>query len=240
MLADISTIIWKERKTVFQHKGSRSRFLIILLTPVMLATFFAWQWGPDWLAELPPLVLAVIVPVMLVGVMIPESFAGERERHTLGTLLASRLPDRAILLGKLAAPVAVGWGATLLFLLLSAVTVNVANWEGKILFFTPEIGLGSLVLSFIMATLTAGAGILVSLRASTVQQATQVLMAMLIVPAVIVQLVPLLFRDRIGQLIEAINGPQLLLAFIVTMAVVDVVLFVLAVASFRRSKLAWD
>ena len=123
MLTDILTMVWKERQTVFQQKGSRSRFLMIMITPVLFATFFAWQWGPDWLYELPPLVMAVIIPVMLVGVMIPESFAGEKERHTLGTLLASRLPDRAIFLGKLIMPVAVGWGAAILFILLSALVV---------------------------------------------------------------------------------------------------------------------
>jgi ABC-type Na+ efflux pump permease subunit len=41
--------------------------------------------------------------------MITDSIAGERERQTLETLLASRLPDRAILLGKVAAITLLGW-----------------------------------------------------------------------------------------------------------------------------------
>jgi ABC-2 type transport system permease protein len=240
MLTDIRTMVWKECQTVFQHKGSRSRFLIIMLTPVLFATFFAWQWGPDWLYEIPPIFMAIIIPVMLVGVMIPESFAGEKERHTLSTLLASRLPDRAIFLGKLLTPVAVGFGGAILFILLSAVTVNLANWEGRVLFFSPEIGLGSLALSFIAATLTAGAGVLVSMRAKTAQQASQLLMAMLIVPGILLQVIPLLFMDRIDELIEAINGPRTLIAVIAILLAVDLVLMILAAASFRRAKLAWD
>ena len=53
---------------------------------------------------------------MMVSSLVADSFAGERERHTLETLLASRLPDRAILAGKLLVPVAVAWGAALLAL----------------------------------------------------------------------------------------------------------------------------
>ena len=36
------------------------------------------------------------LPLILAGVMITDSLAGERERQTLETLLASRLSDRAI------------------------------------------------------------------------------------------------------------------------------------------------
>jgi ABC-type sulfate transport system permease subunit len=53
-------------------------------------------------------------------------------------------------------------------------------------------------------------------------------------------IVLLLFRDRIGDLIEAINGPQLLVAIMVTLLVVDIAVLILAAFSFRRSKLAWN
>jgi ABC-2 type transport system permease protein len=54
------------------------------------------------------------------------SVAGERERRTLETLLASRLDERAILFGKLLAARAYGWGLTLLSLLLGAASVSLA------------------------------------------------------------------------------------------------------------------
>ena len=49
------------------------------------------------------------LPLILAGVMITDSLAGERERQTLETLLASRLSDRAIVLGKVAAITLLGW-----------------------------------------------------------------------------------------------------------------------------------
>lgn len=237
MLEDILTVIWKERRSAFRYQGSKSRFLLLLLSPVILATVFPITYGPDWLSELPPLVLAFIVPTILVGVMVPDSFAGERERKTLETLLASRLPDRAILFGKLLTPVIASWGVTLAFVLWSMVLVNLVHGRGEFLFFSATIAWGSLALSFLMASLTAGAGVLVSLRAQTAQQAAQILMAMILIPAMLFQVVPLLFRDQIGQFIQAVNGPQLLTIVVAVLAVLDLVVLVAAVARFQRSRL---
>ena len=237
MIEDILTMIWKERKSQFRVRGSRMRFLLMLASPVLLATVFPITWGPDWLAEIPPLIIAALVSVILVAVMVPESIAGERERHTLETLLASRLPDRAILFGKLLMPLAMGWGVAMLCLLLSLVVVNVAHWEGQLLFFTPPIALGSLALSFLMATLTAGAGVFISLRTATAQEATQILTAIILIPPMLLQVVPLLFRDQMKQFIDAVNGPQLLAIVLAVLAVLDVIVLLGTVARFRRARL---
>ena len=240
MIEDILTMIWKERKSQFRVRGSRMRFLLMLASPVLLATVFPITWGPDWLAEIPPLIISALVSVILVAVMVPESIAGERERHTLETLLASRLPDRAILFGKLLVPLVMGWGMAMLCLLLSLVVVNVAHWEGQLLFFTPPIALGSLALSFLMATLTAGAGVFISLRTATAQEATQILTAIILIPPMLLQVVPLLFRDQMKQFIDAVNGPQLLAIIIAVLAVLDVIVLLGTVARFQRSRLSLD
>jgi ABC-2 type transport system permease protein len=237
MLDDILTLVWKERKSQFRMRGSRMRFLTMLLSPLLLATVFPITWGPDWLAEVPPLFVAALTSVILVAVMVPESIAGERERHTLETLLASRLPDRAILLGKLLVPLAVGWGAAVLANLWSAVVINLAHWQGEILFFTLPITLGSLALSFLMALLTAGAGILISLKAATAQEATQMLMFGLLIPPMLLQVVPLLFREQMEQFLDTVNGPQLLLMVLAVLVVLDVAVLLAAVARFQRSRL---
>jgi len=237
MIDDILTVIWKERKSQFRVRGSRMRFLLMLASPVLLATVFPVTWGPDWLAQVPPLIIAALVSVILVAVMVPESFAGEREHHTLETLLASRLPDRAILFGKLIVPLAVGWGAAMLCLLISLAVVNVAHWEGEILFYTPPIALGSLALSFLMATLTAGAGVFISLRTATAQEATQILTAAILIPPMLLQVLPLIFRDQMAQFVDSVNGPQLLAIVLAVLAVLDVVVLLGTVARFRRARL---
>ena len=237
MFDDILSVVWKERKSQFRVRGSRLRFVMMLFSPLLLGTIFPITGGPEWLVQLPPLVVATITSVILVAVMVPESIAGERERHTLETLLASRLPDRAILLGKLLVPMAVGVGAALLANLCSLIVVNVAHWQGEFLFFSPPIALGSLALSFLMALLTAGAGVFVSLKVATAQEAAQILTFAIILPPVLLQLVPLLFRDQMQQFMERVNGPHLLLIVLTVLLVLDVAVLLAAAARFQRSRL---
>ena len=235
---DVAAVMWKERKGILRFRGSRSRLLLTMLSPILLATFFPWHWGPEWVSQVPPLVLAFIVPAILVGLTVPDSFAGERERHTLQTLLASRLPDRAILWGKLAVSLLFGWGITLGMMLITLVVLNIAFWDGQLIMYTLPIGLGSVALSFISASLTGGMGVLMSLRSETAQEAAQKLMGFIMVPAILVQVVFFAFQDRAVQIIEAINGPRLLVTVLGAMLALDVVIMLLVMRSFRRSRLA--
>jgi ABC-2 type transport system permease protein len=186
------------------------------------------------------LIIAFIAPAVLVGVLIPDSFAGERERHTLGTLLASRLPDQAILLGKMIPPILMGWASGLLFNLLSLIIVNIAHGDGGLLFYTPTIAFGILALSFLSSTVMAAGGVLTSLRSETVQDAAQKLMTFVLVPAVLVQVVPLLFKEQVFALIGGVDGQQALKISVVILVVIDATLFVLAFTRFRRSKMYLD
>jgi ABC-2 type transport system permease protein len=237
MLHDILTVIWKEKRSLFCYRGSRSRFLLVLLTPLLLATVFPWQVGTDWVEEVPSVLLSAVIPLVLVGVTIPEAFAGERERHTLDTLLASRLPDRAILLGKVAVSLLFAWGVTLVVLLLSLVTVNVAHWDGRLLFYTPIIAFADLAVSLIVALLCSGLGILISMRSSTVQEAAQILMAIFLVPLMLVQVVGLVFIDQLRDLIDAVDGRQILAVVLVVLGLLAVGALAAAMARFRRSRL---
>jgi len=240
MIEDIFTVIWKERKGMFRFRGSRSRFLMILLAPLLMAIIFPLQAGPDWVEALDSVFIAVFIPIILASITIPDSFAGERERHTLGTLLASRLPDRAILFGKVAVTVAFAWGVTLAAIFLGLVIVNVAHWEGKLLLLTPTIALADLALSFLLVTLTTGAGILISLRSKTVQEAMQKLTAILLFPPMVLGMFMMLLQDRVRELIRAIQIEQILLIVVAILVVIDVVVFVAAMTRFQRSRMYLD
>lgn len=243
MKDDILTVIWKERKGMFRVKGRRSQTLLTMLSPLFLAIYMPWSTGVEWVDRSMSLLLAIIVPFILVGITIPDSFAGERERHTLPTLLASRLPDRAILFGKIAASVALGWGLTLLVLTVSLVTVNVLHWPGHVLFYQPSLLLADLSVSLLVALLTAGLGVLFSLRASTVQQAQQATMSVMLLPAMVLQF-GLLFiiqsqsaRKALDSTLGALSFGQLVFIIVAILATVAGVLLAAALARFKRSRL---
>jgi len=240
MIDDILTVMWKERKGMFRYRGSRTRFLMVLVTPVLMAIVFPLQAGPDWVERLDSVFIAVFIPIILVSITIPDSFAGERERHTLGTLLASCLPDRAILFGKVAVSVAFAWAVTLVAILLGLVTVNVAHWEGKLLLLTPTIALADLGLSFLLATLAAGAGVLISLRSATAQEAAQTMMAVFLLPPMLLGMVLLVFSEQILGLLATLDGTQILFIAIVVLAAVGLGLLMAAMARFQRARLILD
>lgn len=245
MLDDIGTVMWKERKGLLRQGGSRARAVLTIgITVVMIAVIMPLQMGRDWVDTAWSLIASVVLPMLLVGTTIPESFAGERERHTLETLLASRLPDRAILFGKLALAIGYGWIMTLVFLLLSLVVVHILHWDGQIMFYKPTIALANVAVSLLMSLLVAGLGVLISLRSATVQGAQQALVGGLMVPLMLVQVVPFIFlslvpdgRARLVEFLAAAGSAPVALTVLAVWAVVDVGLLLAAIARFRRSRL---
>src|SRR5437868_8293881 len=104
MLEDVLTVVWKEFKEILQGSSrSRSGGLIRILIPIVLVgVLLPARNGAEYLRGPAPLLgLAWILPMVSISLTV-DAFAGERERRTLETLLASRLSDEAILFGKLA------------------------------------------------------------------------------------------------------------------------------------------
>ncbi len=241
MIADILTVMWKERKGLLRYQGRRWQAIVALLSPALVAIVSPLSSGEYWLNEALAVLLAAIMATLVVSMAIPDSFAGERERHTLETLLASRLSDRAILIGKIVLPIAVGWGITLVVLALSLITYNLAYWQGTFVFFALPVGLGSVTISLMLALLTAGAGVLISLRAPSVQEAQQTLMSIILLPPVLLSVVLTMvvssFSDTLGGIIESIDFTQVVLIVDGVLFILSVVLFLAALARFQRSRL---
>jgi ABC-2 type transport system permease protein len=243
MITDILTIMWKERRGLFRQKGSRLRALMTLGIPVgLFGIYIPWDAGERWVSGGPSIFASALVPLMVVLFTIPDSFAGERERHTLPSLLASRLSDRSILLGKVGFAVSCGWGLTLLIHAVALVVVNGFHGQGRILFYSPGLAAAHISFSLILAALIATAGVLVSLRAGTVQEAQQLLGAVFMLPPMLLGAVTLALSGRFPQL-----RPRVLLAFLgkppgatavaaVLLLIVAALLW-LAMARFRRDRL---
>jgi ABC-2 type transport system permease protein len=194
--------------------------------------------------ESPPAVLNLMVlPLFMVLTTVADGFAGERERHTLDTLLASRLSDRVILLGKIAASVVYGWGLTLAALLVALIIANVAAGDGLHLY-PAWLGVSSVVFSLLSIVLVTAGGMLVSLRASTVRQAQQILNIGLLLIGLVaigaVSITPERWRERIGDAIESASEAQLLVAGVVVFIAIDALVLGVAMARFRRPRLVVD
>jgi len=241
-MTDLATVMWKEWRSIFAGRARRQ----VLLVGGMLAFWavvFPIQMGSDWIADpVPVALLGVAMPVVMVGIIVPEAIAGERERHTLRTLLASRLPDRAILFGKLAFAVAISWLAAPAILVIALVTVNVTSGADGLLFYDAGVLVSVLVAGLLVSLLTGGIGIFVSLRARTAQEAQQVtvfamMLPMMLITAAAIALVgnpqARAFMEWLGSDGARYVGPAAMLL----LALVDVVVIWAADRRFRRGRL---
>jgi ABC-2 type transport system permease protein len=232
---DIRTMIWKETKDSILQGGLTALVRPMLLMGI-LGIIFPLRFGLQWLA-LAPIVVGIVVyfPLLLVLSFVGDSIAGERERHTLETLLASRISDSAIVLGKIIVTTVYAWSTALLGLLLGLVVANLSKGQGSWQFYTHvDLLLEVLGLSLLTGLLGASGGVLISMRSATVRQAQQlVLVAMLVLAGGGVLLSRFLPADVISSLSES----QLWLIAIAVLAVLDLILLGVSLVSFRRTRL---
>ena len=245
MIADILTVARKEwREYLFAGSGLKGGRMGLVIMLAVFGILLPAQNGTTWISSPAPLLAWSWVPLMLVSGVIADSFAGERERHTLETLLASRLPDRAILLGKVAAAVGYGWGFAIVIAVLSLVTVNLVHWQGRVAWFPALTAVSIPVFSFLTALLASSAGVLVSLRAPTARQAAQMLsiavMLILFVPVFGIRALPAELRASLMAVAMAGGVKTVLATVALVLAGVDVALLAASLARFQRARLSLD
>ncbi len=245
MIADVLTVACKElNEYLFTGTGLRGgRFGLVAMLAVF-GVMLPSQNGVEWLRSAAPMLVWSWVPLFLVAGVVADSFAGERERHTLETLLASRLPDQAILLGKVAAAVIYGWGFTLVTSIVSLVSVNAFDWQGQVVLFPPAIAAGITLYSLLAAAGMAAAGVLVSLRAATVRQAAQLLsmgvMVLLFVPIFGVRALAPEARAALLAWLGSLNQAALFGGATACLVFLDALLLTACFGRFKRSRLMTD
>lgn len=233
-MSDLGTMIWKEAKDLYFQGGRRSLIRPLIVVGIM-GIYLPLQLGPQWL-DLTPIVMILLIwlPFFVIINFIGDVVAGERERHTLETLLASRLPDRAILLGKLVTAVSYSWGMGLLSLLVGPVLVDLFRTQGHWIFYPLDLFVDAMVLTLLVSVLGASAGLLISLRVPTARQAQQILS---IGTIVFVFGSVLALRAVPAGLVSSLSYSQLLLIAIAFIAILDAILLGLSLLSFQRSRL---
>jgi ABC-2 type transport system permease protein len=233
-MSDIWTMMWKESKDLLFQGGRRSLIRPLFVLGI-IGIYLPLQFGSQWVALTPiGMILLLWIPFFVVISFIGDAIAGERERHTLETLLASRMPDRAILLGKIVATVLYAWGMGILSLLLGLFLVDLLRTQGNWMFYPLDLFVDAIVLSLLASVLGTSAGVLISLRVSTVRQAQQILS---IGTIVFVFGVTFVLRALPANVVSSLTYSQFLLIAMAFIAVLDAILLGLSLMSFQRSRL---
>jgi ABC-2 type transport system permease protein len=176
MFNQISAVVWKEAHELFQQRGLRGALFNWLIMVGLGGIFIPLQSEGQWFSNPFFMIVWAWLPMISVMQIVSDTFAGERERHTLETLLASKLTDQAILWGKVLSVVLYGWSIQFASLILAAVVENIATWTGSIQFYTVTTLVGLVPLIMLLIVLVAAFGTLVSLRSATVRSAYQKMM----------------------------------------------------------------
>ncbi|MGZ3615636.1 MAG: ABC transporter permease [Ktedonobacteraceae bacterium] len=233
-MSDILTMLWKESKDVLFQGGWRS-LIRPLIVVGMMGIYLPLQLGSQWIdLTFLAMLLLLWIPFFVIISFIGDVIAGERERHTLETLLASRMPDRAILLGKVVAVVFYAWGMGVISLLLGLVLVNLFRTQGNWMFYPLDLFVDALVLILLVSVLGASAGTLISMRVATVRQAQQILS---IGTIVFVFGIVFVLKAIPANVFSSLNYSQFLLITMAFIALLDAILLGLSLASFQRSHL---
>lgn len=243
-MADVITVATKELREMFMFGDSRGRNkLSLLVILVIFGVVIPLQSGVEWVTSPVSAMVWAWMPYMWVYSVVADSFAGERERHTLEALLATRLTDRAILFGKLLAALGYGFALTWSILLVSLVTINVAIRGSGLLFFSPMMTIGALVFSILISGLSANIGVLVSLRAGSVRQAQQWMsfgMLVLFLPFMFIQFIPDAWLESFGNALIHANPEEIAIWAAAIVFVLQIVLLAIAMRLFRRTRLILD
>ena len=241
MIADILTVAWKELREMFVQGDPRGRSkMSLILLVIIFGIVLPLQNGRDWVSSPISIMVWGWMPFLWVSGIVADSFAGERERHTLESLLSTRLSDRAILIGKLLSALLYGCILTWIILIVSLITINVAYGNGELLLFSYPISIGAITFSILVSGLAASIGVLVSLRAGSVRQAQQLMsvgMLVLFIPLMLLQFLPSTLRQSMIRDAGKINTNQALLWIALVLLILDGVLTAFAMHLFQRSKL---
>lgn len=244
MIQDILILIRKEwKEVIFQRAGGRQSWVSILILLALLGVYLPYMNGVDWLHNPTALFAWAWVPLFMTIGLVVDAFAGERERHTLETLLATRLSDTSILLGKIAASVLYAWSISIICALLGAITINVLFPSGTFQFYNAGMFFGGIAAVLLIAILISSIGVFVSLKAPTVRQAHQKLsfsiMVVWFVPFILLQAFPDKVQNffvSIAPLLEN-NLPLVIGGLFLLLVVADAAVLLLAKKRFQRTRL---
>jgi ABC-2 type transport system permease protein len=176
-------------------------------------------------------VLFPLVPLLVVTGIASDSFAGEKERKTLEALLYTPTTDWELLVGKLLSAwlpaLGITWGGFLLY----SVVANLAAWPvmGRLFFPTTMWVILAAWIVPEMAALGLAAMVLISARARTFQEASQ-LAAVVVLPGT------MLFGTLLVGLMNYGAWLGVLLGLVIW--AIDAALIWSGRRSFRRSRLA--
>jgi len=249
MIQDIKSVVWKEATELIHIiAGTRAQWVGLAVFFGIFGVFMPLQMG-DAIEKFPAVMFVFsFMPMFIVMQIVADSFAGERERHTLETMLATRLPDKAILFGKITTIVLYGWGMSMLIFIIMLISVNIIHGDEKLILPPLMIAAANVVASVLVAVFATSIGIFISLRAATVKQAQQtiglIMMSIWFLPVFVVPIIskyiPKDSMKPVEGMLKNLGIEMFLVILIGGIFLVDIAFIKILTKRFKRERLILD
>jgi ABC-2 type transport system permease protein len=242
VISDLRTVLWKEWKEIFAQSGSRRGTIVNWLFVIAIfGVLLPIGQGKSWFSG--GIAISLWPTTFTATSLLADSIAGERERHTLDTLLASRLPNTAILFGKVLAALTFTWAVIALSVVAGWLAVNLTH-RGDGIMWPTWIALAIIGAVMLATIFLAGIGVLVSMRSPTVRQANQLLtIGLFVIGGAVAGLLfaasrlPARITDPITDAISNLNQPTLIALLVIIVLALLVIPFIIAARRFTRPRL---
>jgi len=129
-------------------------------------------------------------------------------------------------------------------LITGMISLSLFHGRGAMVLYPAHIGFGVLGFGLLVSLFAAGAGVLASMYAASVQQAQQRLGLLVVwllpVAFFIGPLAPVEWKIALAQALTPLNGAYLVPVVFLSLCLIDSLLIAVALARFRRARLILD
>lgn len=241
-MGDVMTVVWKEIKEQGFRGGRRGKAGLIIFFGIF-GVLFPLQWGTGWVTGLSGIILISWMPLLYASGVLADAVAGERERHTLDTLLATRLPGTAILGGKLAAGVIIACMYSWIIAVSGLIVTNIAFWEGKLLLYPPAALTAIILFPVLTAGFAGGITVNFSIRAETAREAQQFVsigIIALFLPFLIFNFLSPRIKEQVVSFLSGVSWETVPIIAALVLLALDLLLFFGAGRRFTRENLSLE
>lgn len=230
-MTDTWTVARKELRELVGERASRRGIQVQALVLVFLCGILMPAQTPEvWLSGSPfALLFFLLVPSMIASTMSADAFAGERERKTLETLLATPLGDRAIVAGKALAALLVALAVAVVVVVVATITVNAAGHPPSLFLPAPRVLAAALLGTLGFGGLATAVALALSSRIQVARSVQQIVSLTFVLPLILL----VMSWRRLG--IDLV-WPNIFIGLAVVVALGAIAL-IWAAASFRRERL---
>lgn len=175
-MRDVLLVCRKDLSELFSSRAGRRAHVTTMAGQIaVFGALVPFFMAPLWINETPALsFIFVLLPLALSSSQSATVFAGERERGTIESLLATPLSMRALFFGKGLAVLVQVYGIIVSSTIMSVVFLNLwlrINGFGAVFMYSGPALFALFGLSLALAVFATSTGVIVSLRASSVRTA---------------------------------------------------------------------